>query len=115
MPLCFSGEGCVAKHTVNPPATYAVQRFPVRPPRRFRLGVAGSVRVIACPSVGSLCGRKAICPENLANERPEARRVSTGHLASAGRGSRRAAESWRACRLQDVTSGSITETRLVYP
>lgn len=29
-PLCDSGESCVAKDTVSPPATYAVQRFPVR-------------------------------------------------------------------------------------
>jgi hypothetical protein len=32
IPLCNSGEGCVGKRTVSPPATYAVQRFPVRPP-----------------------------------------------------------------------------------
>lgn len=51
-------------------------------PAPFLIGVAGSVRVNACPSVRSLCSRKAICPKNLATERSEASRVPTGHLAS---------------------------------
>ncbi len=30
IPLCKFGQGCGAKHTVRPPATYAVLRLPVR-------------------------------------------------------------------------------------
>ena len=37
MPLCDFGEGCVANDTVSPPATHAVQRFPVRHSRTLRL------------------------------------------------------------------------------
>lgn len=80
MPLCDLGEGCVAKDTVSPPATYAVQRFPVRHARADS-GWGGRVGPVnACPSVCSLCGRKTICPEKMAIERAEARRVPTGHL-----------------------------------
>jgi hypothetical protein len=45
-------------------------------------GVAGSVRVNDRPSVCSLCGRGAVRPEMVATQRPEARRVHTGHLVS---------------------------------
>lgn len=49
-------------------------------PAAIPAGVSGSVRVIACPSDSPLCSRKAICPENLATERPDASSVPTGHL-----------------------------------
>ncbi len=55
-------------------------------------GEVRSVRVNACRSVCSLCGRMTICPEKLATERPEARRVHTGHLASRSLVSRRKAQ-----------------------
>lgn len=57
-------------------------------PRPIPAGVIGSVQVIACPSMCSLCSRKAICPENLATECRKARRVPTDHLASRSLGSR---------------------------
>ena len=62
-------------------------------------GVVGSVRVNACPSVRSLCSRKTICPEKMAIERPEARRVPTGHLAFGRHASR---HRWRTGMSQDV-------------
>lgn len=82
IPLCNFGEGCGAKHTASPPATYAVQCFPVRHARADSRWGGRVGRVNACPSVCSLCGRGTICPENPATVRPVARRVPTGHLAS---------------------------------
>jgi len=59
------------------------------PPASMSAGVIGAVRVNACPSECFLCSRKTICPEHLATERPDARRVPTSHLASEARTSRR--------------------------
>lgn len=61
---------------------------PSATPGATPVGVVGSVRVIACPPMCSLCSRKAICPENLATECPEARKVLSSHLASRSLGSR---------------------------
>lgn len=56
-------------------------------PTRSSESVGGN----ACPSACPLCSRGTICPETLATERPEARRVPTGHLASRANTSRRVA------------------------
>ena len=88
--LCKSGKGCGAKHSVNPPGY--IRRLALPCPacsRRFRPGWQGQCGSSHAPPVCSLCGRGTICPENLATERPEARRVPTGHLVSNSWASRR--------------------------
>lgn len=66
------------------------------------------MRVNACPSVRSLCGRKTICPDKMAIERPEARKVPTGHLASPESTTRTRFQSWPSSGLRVV----ITVQRL---
>lgn len=99
----------------RPPAClYAIPGRVVAPSGNLRHAtpvpkrVSGSVAVNACPSMCSLCSRKAICTGNLGTERREARKVPAGHLASVSLRSRRPAPESRPMNCTTSLGGETT-------
>ena len=110
IPLCNSGEGCGAIDTVNPLATYAVPRVPVRRDRgesgwRGRVSAGHRMPLYVFPMQP-----KGHLPGNFGDRAPEARRVPTWHLASRPGASRRTELSAGLKALGPTTDGGGSPT-----